>query len=290
MLNEIVSPMLLSESEVIPSKKNYIYELKYDGIRAIIYVVNKNISIYTRNKKDITHLFPELEKIKNIVKNNAIFDGEIICTKDGKPNFSKIQNRIHLKSKNKISSQSTWNRATFICFDILYYNKNLTNLTLLERRNILDNFVDNEVFVKSKIFYDGKKLFNIIKEYDLEGIVCKNIKSKYVIGNRTNEWIKVKNYKVEYFYVGGFKESDTNVFTLCLGEKRNSKLYYVGKVFVAKKYKLYNKLLHLKKVDNKFFNYDEDDVVFVMPTIKVKIRYIERTENNHLREAFYVSN
>lgn len=289
MLNNIVTPMLLSESDKIPTNNNYIYELKYDGIRALIYINKNNLKIYTRNKVDITNLFPELIKIKDLVKSNTILDGEIICTKNGKPNFSKLLNRIHLKNKNKITSQSIWNRATFICFDILFYNGNdITNQSLLKRKIILDTISNNDIFIKSQIFYDGKKLFKLIKKFNLEGIVCKDITSIYTPNCRTNNWIKIKNYKTEYFYIGGYKNTNDNLFTIYLGEKKNNYLDYVGKVFISKKNKLYNKLLKSKKTNNSFNNLEED-IIFITPNIKVKIRYIERTENNHLREASYIN-
>lgn len=286
MLNYNITPMLLSESNKVPISNNYIYELKYDGIRALIYINSKNIKIYTRNKIDVTYLFPELKKLKNLTNSNTILDGEIICTKDGKPNFSKLLSRIRLKNKEKINSQSIWNRVTFICFDILMYNNlDLKDYTLLERKNILNNFKDNDIFFKSKIFYDGKKLFKTIKKFNLEGIVCKDINSKYIPNTRTNNWIKVKNYKTENFYIGGYKINTSNTISIYLGELSNNRLNYIGKVFVSKKNKLYKKLQNSKKTANNFTNLEEN-IIFIKPDIKVKIRYIERTENNRLREAF----
>ena len=286
MLNYNITPMLLSESNKVPISNNYIYELKYDGIRALIYINSKNIKIYTRNKIDVTYLFPELKKLKNLTNSNTILDGEIICTKDGKPNFSKLLSRIRLKNKEKINSQSIWNRVTFICFDILMYNNlDLKDYTLLERKNILNNFKDNDIFFKSKIFYDGKKLFKTIKKFNLEGIVCKDINSKYIPNTRTNNWIKVKNYKTENFYIGGYKINTSHTISIYLGELSNNRLNYIGKVFVSKKNKLYKKLQNSKKTANNFTNLEEN-IIFIKPDIKVKIRYIERTENNRLREAF----
>ena len=286
MLNYNITPMLLSESNKVPISNNYIYELKYDGIRALIYINSKNIKIYTRNKIDVTYLFPELKKLKNLTNSNTILDGEIICTKDGKPNFSKLLSRIRLKNKEKINSQSIWNRVTFICFDILMYNNlDLKDYTLLERKNILNNFKDNNIFFKSKIFYDGKKLFKTIKKFKLEVIVCTDINSKYIPNTRTNNWIKVKNYKTENFYIGGYKINTSNTISIYLGELSNNRLNYIGKVFVSKKNKLYKKLQNSKKTANNFTNLEEN-IIFIKPDIKVKIRYIERTENNRLREAF----
>ena len=287
MWNKAVKPMLLSESDDIP-KKDFIYELKYDGMRALIYVDSKNLKIFNRHEKDITYLFPELKEITKLVSKKCILDGEIICVKDGKPDFSKLQNRIHLKNNKKILSQSMWNRASFICFDILFYDKNVCLLPLCERKKLLETIDDNDIFVKSKIFYDGSKLFKSVKKFDLEGIVCKNVNSKYIVNSRSDEWIKVKNYKYEYFYIGAYSLSNSNVFSIYLGEYINKNFYYVGKVFVSKKYGLYEKLLECDRSENLFNNIDFE-ANFIKPSIKVKIRYIERTCNNHLREAFYIS-
>ena len=287
MWNKIVKPMLLSESDSIP-KKNFIYELKYDGMRALIYIDSKNLKIFNRHEKDITYLFPEFKEITKLVSKKCILDGEIICVKDGKPDFSKLQNRIHLKNNKKILSQSMWNRATFICFDILFYDKNVCLLPLCERKKLLETIDDNDIFVKSKIFYHGNKLFKSVKKFDLEGIVCKNVNSKYIVNSRSDEWIKVKNYKYEYFYIGAYSLSNSNVFSIYLGEYINKNFYYVGKVFVSKKSGLSEKLLECDRSENLFNNIDVE-ANFIMPSIKVKIRYIERTSNNHLREAFYIS-
>ena len=287
MWNKIVKPMLLSESDSIP-KKNFIYELKYDGMRALIYIDSKNLKIFNRHEKDITYLFPEFKEITKLVSKKCILDGEIICVKDGKPDFSKLQNRIHLKNNKKILSQSMWNRATFICFDILFYDKNVCLLPLCERKKLLETIDDNDIFVKSKIFYHGNKLFKSVKKFDLEGIVCKNVNSKYIVNSRSDEWIKVKNYKYEYFYIGAYSLSNSNVFSIYLGEYINKNFYYVGKVFVSKQCGLYEKLLECDRSENLFNNVDFE-ANFIKPSIKVKIRYIERTSNNHLREAFYIS-
>lgn len=285
MWNKIVSPMLLSEDSVIP-EKNYIYELKYDGMRAIVYISN-TIKIISRNKKDITYLFPEFNNIIKLVNKNCILDGEIICISNGKPDFNKLQNRIHLKDNRKILSQSMWNRAIFVCFDILYYGKDMCYLPYLERRKILDNISENDVFVKSKIFYNGKKLFKAVKKLGLEGIVCKEVNSKYFINKRSEKWIKIKNYKYSYFYIGAYSYTTNNTISVYLGEFNNNFFYYVGTVLVSRKDNLYNKILECEKSKNLFINID-DNVNYVKPYIKIKIKYTSRTNNNYLREASYV--
>ena len=95
------------------------------------------------------------------------------------------------------------------------------------------------------------------------------------------EW----HYKVEYFYVGGFKKSDTNVFSLCLGEKRNNKLYYVGKVSVIEKNPILKQIKKLKKSKNQFANYFID-ANYVEHKCNIIVHYMERTNSNTLRQPF----
>lgn len=287
MLNKIVKPMLLSESDTVLENDNYIYEIKFDGIRALIYVIDNNIKIFTRNGKNITNLFPELKVITSSVKKNSILDGEIVCLTNNKPDFFKVQKRIHLKNKDKIEISSKNNPALFICFDILYYEKDITNEPLYKRKDELSKINESDYLLKSKVFEDGEKLFKSIKRLDLEGIVCKDKFSTYQVNTRSNSWIKVKNYKVESFFVGGYTDGEKDRFSIYLGEKSNGKLRYVGKVFVSKKDKLYEKLKNIKSVNNPFLEFKEN-INFVKPIQEVKIKYIERNNNNHLREAFYM--
>lgn len=287
MLNKIVKPMLLSESDTVLVNDNYIYEIKFDGIRALIYVIDNNIKIFTRNGKNITNLFPELKVITSSVKKNSILDGEIVCLTNNKPDFFKVQKRIHLKNKDKIEISSKNNPALFICFDILYYEKDITNEPLYKRKDELSKINESDYLLKSKVFEDGEKLFKSIKRLDLEGIVCKDKFSTYQVNTRSNSWIKVKNYKVESFFIGGYTDGEKDRFSIYLGEKSNGKLRYVGKVFVSKKDKLYEKLKNRKSVNNPFLEFKEN-INFVKPIQEVKVKYIERNNNNHLREAFYM--
>ena len=286
--NQLFSPMLLSEIDKPFNDNNYIYEIKYDGIRVLIYVNSSSLKIITRNKRDITYLFPELEIIKDKINANVIFDGEIISTVDGLPNFSAIQERIHLKDKNKIEYFSLNNPVTFVCFDIIYENKNLTNLSLLKRKEVLNKYEDDSCFVKS--FYvekEGIKLFREIKKMNLEGIVAKNKNSKYYINIRTDKWMKIKNFKSNVFLIGGYKVNKSlYVITILLGEYINAKLYYVGSCILNKKDDLYQKIIKSQKVKNNFVNLNDNEAIYIKPSLKIEISYLERTKDNKLRGAF----
>ena len=173
-------PMKLKEIDKPFNSNDYIFELKFDGIRAIIFASKDNIKIQSRNRQDLTFLFPELDTIKNLVDKNVIFDGEIVAFENDRYSFSKIQKRLHLKSKDKILRASKEDPITFVVFDILYENKDLTNLSLLERKKYLKKYKDTDYFIKTKTIHkDGIKFFESVKKLNLEGIIAKKKNGKY---------------------------------------------------------------------------------------------------------------
>lgn len=287
--NKNWGPMLLKETNKPFNDQKYIYEMKFDGIRAIIYANPKIVKIYNRYHKEITNLYPELLKIKNLVKENVIFDGEIVLMDNGLPSFLKLQERIHLKSKQKIDFYSKNNPVVFVAFDILYEDGDLINNTLTFRQKILHKYPDSEEFIKSKIFLDGLNLFDAIKKIKAEGIVAKKKNSKYLISTRSDDWLKIKNFKVGKFYIGGYIEKEDNyVISLVLGEKTtDEKLKYVGKVSIAKKKELYQKVKSNPKVSaSPFIDFNKKEIIYIKPNLTCQVKYMEKTSNNHLRQPF----
>ncbi len=284
-------PMLLERIDKPFNSKDYIFELKFDGIRTLIFANPEKIIIKNRNKTDVTHLYPELQNIKNIVNSNTIFDGEIICFENGEPSFKKLQERSHLKGNDKILYHMENNPAVFICFDIVYKDKDLTKLPLLKRKEILSLFKDTESFIKTKyIDTDGIKLFNKVKKLNLEGIIAKKKNSIYKINTRDNSWIKIKNLRMEEFIIGGYIEEKKNfVVSLLLGEIIKNELHFVGKVLMGKKNKLYSELIHSKTLKNSpFKNHTDDEAIYTQPVKTCKIKYLERTASNRLRQPIFV--
>lgn len=283
------SVMLLGEVFEPFDSSDYIYEVKFDGARAIIFASPKEVRIISRNNYDVTHLYPELQAIKKLVKHNTIFDGEIIAILNGLPSFSKLQERMHLKNKQKIDSQIIKNPVIFVCFDILYEEKNLIDLPIQKRKQMLDKYPDSEFFFKSKFIYDeGINMFKNIKEFNLEGIVAKKLGTTYEINTRSDSWLKIKNFKEEEFFIGGFTEIKGGYsVSLILGEYRNKNFYYVGKVTLGKKQRLFKQIKKEKVVKNSpFQDYNLDNIIYIKPKLKCKVKYIERTNSNHLRQPF----
>lgn len=285
MFNKILSPMLLKEIDKPFNDNNYIYELKYDGIRTLMYVSTNIFKLITRNGNDVAKIYPELKTVQNIVgKHKVIFDGEIVAFKNGKPSFSELQHRNNLKNAKTIENKITEIPVCFVVFDIIYLDKDLTNLELIERKKILNNFLDTDIFIKTKMYDDGLKLFSHIKKIGLEGIVAKQKSSKYICGKRVVTWVKIKNFKKQYFYVYGYSKLKDK-YALYLGEFKNKKLYPVGKVSVIDSNNILKLVKKQKKINNTFIDSNEN-ITNVEPINKILVHYMERTENNTLRQPF----
>ena len=274
-----LKPMLLQEIPKPFNNSNYLYEIKFDGYRAFIYACKNKVTVISRNGKDITNIYPELQSIKKIVKDKkVIFDGEIIAVSNGLPNFHNLA----MRSKKTITENTRFEIPIyFICFDIIYENKDLTKLPLIKRKVILDTYPDTSEFIKSESYSDGLKLFQKIQKLGLEGIVAKEKSSLYYPGKRVNSWLKIKNLKEAKYFIGGFIFNKEK-YSLLLGEYRHKNLYYVGKVSISSNNPLLKQILNQPKTTNKFVNYSEK-ATFITPKIKVLVTYLEKTLEGKLR-------
>lgn len=265
-----IRPMLLKEKEKPFNDNNYLYEIKFDGIRAIIYISDKVFKIVSRNNIDITDKYGELKNIKKLFKGKkVILDGEIVVLDNGKPSFLKLM------SKDR-------GEVTFVCFDILYEDRNLMNEPLIVRKEILNKYQDNDYFIKSKCFFDGVKLFKVVKKMGLEGIVAKEKNSLYIPGERVDFWIKIKNLREGYFFVHGYQFNKIK-YSLFLGEFKKDKLYYVGKVSVMPDNIILKDILKEKKYPNLFENF-KGEVFYIEPKVQVLVSYLEKTIDDKLRQ------
>lgn len=284
------APMLLEEMTSVFDSPSYLYELKFDGIRASLHVGKNMFHLYNRRGKEITYTFPELKNVQQDIKDDYIFDGEIVLFENGKPNFSKLQERSPLKDPKRIIYFSENSPVCFIAFDCVYKNKDISKLPLLERKKVLEKVPDSDYFVKSLyIIKEGKKLFEKVRKAKLEGIVAKKIDSVYEIDCRSKSWIKIKNWQEETFFIGAYYiEPLTSMIKLFVGEFKENKLYFVGKVMMNKKNNLYQKLVKEKsKKKSPFCNFEEEDINYISPKLTCVVSYIERTEQNHLRQAVF---
>ena len=164
-----IYPMLLHEAKEPFDDKDYIYELKLDGIRCLAYVDIHSVILQNKRHKDVTEIYPELSQMKKCVKKKVVLDGELVCLVDGKPNFYALQTRSLMQDRFKIKLAANKNPIQFCAFDILYFNgQDLTCKPLMDRKVILEKAVDegNGLNVSRYIEEQGIAFFELAKQQE----------------------------------------------------------------------------------------------------------------------------
>lgn len=302
MLINPVDFMLSDSATEVPSSDDYIYELKWDGIRAMISVDEGAIRITSRNGRDITKQFPELaipEKAFRIT--NALFDGEIVClNKEGKADFKKVITRLMSSSEGTIKKLMRTTPVYCYLFDCLYMDgRNLTQDPLLRRRTWLTDSVRKDTpYRVSEFVTDGNALFEAAKLHNLEGIMAKRADGKYYPGKRTDQWLKVKVRNTADCLIIGYTEGKGNRKTsfgsLHIAEPSNGELIYRGKVgtgfddALIKEIKtaLDQHLAKKKPIADKIP--DEKISTWVDPVLFAEISYASITRDRMFREPVFV--
>jgi bifunctional non-homologous end joining protein LigD len=234
-MSNFYKPMLARTAEAPFNSRDWIFEMKWDGIRAISRV-NSELSIRSRNNRELNQNFPELEELKNLA-HNVVLDGEIVVMKEGKPDFQAILERSKAASPADIQIKSQIIPATYIVFDILEKDgKSLTDLPLIDRKNLLKESVPEgkHVVISVYIEEDGRNYYAAVLSRGLEGIMAKRKQSTYQPGIRSDSWLKIKQLKtcdcVIFGYTKGKGNRKDTFGALILGLYGKKKPVFVGKV------------------------------------------------------------
>src|SRR5690606_10379486 len=185
-LSSFIEPMKAQLSD-LPAFDNegWIFEIKWDGYRAIAKVGNSP-KLYSRNGLTFDRAYPKVFEALSRIKKDAVLDGEIVVFDEkGRPNFQKLQN---YKSNDSYVIQ-------YYVFDcIRAEGKDLTDLEVLERKKILKKILPKSdvIIYCDHVDGEGKALFREMKKMGLEGMIAKRKDSKYYIGKRSPDWLKIK--------------------------------------------------------------------------------------------------
>src|SRR5664279_4375389 len=217
--------MLAKETNDPFDDKDWLFEIKWDGYRAITEKNKNNILLYSRNGISFLSTYPIVADQLLHIKEDVVIDGEIVVINSrGNPDFQLLQHYSENQDKP----------VQYYVFDLLKLNgHDTTGLSLVERKELLQKIIpENEVIKYSDhIFEYGKSFFKVSGEKDLEGIMAKKISSKYYPGKRTNEWLKIKNHKTREAIVAGYTQpSGARKYfgALILAIKDGKKLKYIG--------------------------------------------------------------
>lgn len=280
-------------SEKIPSGKNWLFEIKYDGYRVLTYSQNGRVKFFSRNKNEFTDKFKELAQEIQKWSNSRSFvlDGEmVVLDEEGRSDFQALQNYVKNKEKKPL---------VYMVFDILALDgEDLRGIPLKKRKDILKRFISdapqNLVF-SEHVFGQGKQCFDLAQKMGLEGIVAKLDSSKY-IGGRNEDWLKIKCRKSQEFVVGGFQTSEKKLISsLFLGVFENDNFIFYGKVGTGLKTFEQKFLLEkFSKILSKKSPFSNDDLLksdnkifWLKPEIVVEIEYAQITSENLLRQASF---
>ncbi len=215
--------------------QDFIFEIKYDGTRALCYLA-KETRMINRRDNDIYFRYPEFWDIrKSIRAKSAVLDGEVVVFSKGRPDFPKLQIREHASDPFKIRFLSREYPATYVVFDILELDgKDLRSLPLIQRKRLLKGLVKESGSVILSEFVDGKgkALFEQARRAGFEGIIAKRKDSRYQ-PKRSRDWMKMKTTSTIDCVVCGFTAGkswrERTFGGLVLGAYHDGKLTYIGR-------------------------------------------------------------
>jgi bifunctional non-homologous end joining protein LigD len=281
-----VAPMLATLVDSPFNRQNWIYEEKYDGVRMLAYKEGSRVTLISRNAIDRTARYPKIaQAIATLKPDTLALDGEIVIFDAHK--VSRFQ-----------FLQKSEGQPTFALFDCIYRDgKDLRRTPLSERRTALEQSVkvSANLILSARLDADGIRAFEIAKKKGFEGLIAKDLSSKYVSG-RSPAWLKVKVRKEDEFVIGGFTApSGARHFfgALLLGIYAGGKLEYVGKVGTGFDEEtlesLHKKFGPLKRPGSPFASdVRERDATFVAPKLVAQIGYTEWTGDGKLRHPVYL--
>lgn len=301
MINRFLKPMLPSLSTDLPKGENWVYEVKYDGFRCLLYWDESSIIMTSRNGHELHTVFPEIPNhLKNLqgrVKHllPLLIDGELcILENPFKASFEQIQKRGRLKQSERINKASELFPSSFCSFDLLAQEgKYIYQQPFLQRKESLQHLLHklgvhtDEVSFTSPINYipftsDKVKLEKTVKTHESEGIVAKDITNKWSSGERTNKWIKVKNLRVNTFFILGY---DTENGFFHVGVIKDRTVFFTGLFSHGISPEEKEALIQIVKKNQ---NGKSGSFISLEPSICVDLSYLELYKNQ-LRQPRFVS-
>ncbi|XAS64291.1 ATP-dependent DNA ligase [Micrococcaceae bacterium Sec5.8] len=297
------TPMLATAGTVadLPDKE-WQFELKWDGIRALIVADATTIHLVSRNGIDMSASYPELTNRSGWPDRDFIADGEIIAVgPSGRPDFGLLQGRMKLTKASDVANARASTPVRLMLFDLLSENgTDLRRLPLRERRARLEAFSTSaEVPVELSALIDGdiRHILESAQELGLEGVMAKRTDGRYV-GQRSRSWLKLKFERTQEVVVGGWRpgkgERTQSVGSLLLGIPDGASLRYVGRVgsgFSTRELKeLRQQLDGLPRKTSPFAEVpaaDASDANWVSPTLVGEVSYGERTGSGKLRHPVW---
>jgi len=242
---DLLRPMLASPGE-LPGERDdeFGYEMKWDGVRAVVYVDGGRLRVLTRNDLEVLTSYPELRQLGEALGSTKIvLDGEIVAADEtGRISFGALQRRMHVRDAAKARRLSEQTPVTYVAFDLLYLDgRSMLAAPYTKRRELLEGLALRGPHWDTPPYFTGigADVLAASEDQGLEGIVAKRLTSPYEPGRRSRDWIKVKNSRTQDVILGGWRPGKGNregtIGSLLLGVPASSGLadgglQYVGHV------------------------------------------------------------
>ena len=288
-VSDYILPMLAKETEVPFNDKDWIFEIKWDGYRAIAEVEGNSVKLYSRNGNSFNKSYPVIVDALAKMNIDAVLDGEVVAMdKNGVPSFQLLQ---HYNYDHPL---------LYYVFDVLYINKkNICSLSLLERKKRLKKLLKKNDFIKyaDHIEEKGIEFFKLAIKNNLEGIMAKRAHSEYLPGVRTSSWLKIKHHKTIEAIIAGFTApggSRLHLGSLVLAVRNGNKLKYIGQTgtgFNSKTLKeVYELLKPLVTKESAFDESVKIDLTYtpVKPVLVCEVKYSQITQDGKLRHPVFL--
>lgn len=286
-----IIPMLATLTDGAFDDKDWVFEIKYDGYRALSYISGNDVTIMSRKNLSFNKKFSPVVTALQELDMEAVIDGEIVALNEaGKSDFQLLQ-----------QWQKTGNgELIYYAFDLLWVNGyNIMGLPLHERKAILQQLLPEHAMVRysDHIEQAGKQFFEAAIPQGLEGIIAKQIDSTYSPKVRTRQWLKIKANQRQEVVIGGFTEtrgSRSHFGALVLGVYEKNKLIYVGHTgsgFTEQSLTaIYKKLKPLITSTSPFDKKPKTNMpcTWVKPVLVCEVKFSEWTKDNILRQPIFM--
>jgi bifunctional non-homologous end joining protein LigD len=303
-LPDLLPPMLATSAAALPrDDAKWGYELKWDGVRLVLFVEGGRVRAQSRNLLDVTGSYPELRELGEAVgSRRLVLDGEVVALDDsGRPSFSRLQQRMKLTGA-AVRAKAAGVPVVFVAFDLLHVDgRDTTALPYADRRALLDDLALAGPFWQTAPWFagHGEAVLEASREQGFEGVIAKRLDSPYLPGRRSDAWRKVKNLHRQEFVVGGWTKGEGNregtIGALLLGYHDERGLRFAGHVgtgFGARTLAgLKRTLAPMKRASSPFVDEltgpEARRATYVEPTLVAEIEFAEWTPEGRLRHPSY---
>jgi DNA ligase D-like protein (predicted ligase) len=296
-----IEPMDCALVPKLTDGPQWVYEIKLDGYRAVAVNCEGMLTLFSRRHKSFIKQFPRIVEGLGDLPANTVIDGEVVALDEsGRPDFNLLQN-----------FRSGASHIHYFVFDLLIYkNRDLTRLPLIERRDIMRSvlhFRSARIHLLDYVEASATNMLQAVREQHLEGVVAKRKDSVYEPGKRTGAWIKHHVNRGQELVVGGYTPGPHGLDSVMVGYYKGEDLIYVARVrnglVPASRRQLCKKLHPLVGPQCPFVNLPESgkgrwgeglttDImskcVWVRPEIVAQIEFLGWTESDHLRHSKFV--